>query len=457
MMLVLYYKNCYNSCHSLNIRGRIMSLSKKILEFTTTHRELLMKLLPVGMLRKIKANMIQKNLNRVKKEGKLSFERTAYPMGINFIGDVKAEIGLGQSARLVVRELEHTDIPFTVYQLDMDGNLRSNDHSCDSFISQTMPYGVNIFHINPYELGVIYSQFGKDVWQKRYNIVFWLWELQEFPEEWKACFPLVDEVWTPSEFTSSSIRKVIDVPVITIPYAMTAPVDEKYNRRYFSLPEDKILYLGMYDCNSTMGRKNPMGIIEAFKQAFPADGAEEQTRVGLVLKVNNAQDEDMQILKAALAGYDNIYFITDILTKLEVNSLIACVDVFVSLHRAEGFGLVMAEAMLNETVCIATDWSSNTEFMNNEVACMVPCRMVAIEQGDTQYRTGYHWAEPDISAAANYMKQLYQDSDYRKQKAQLAKAYLKDKLSMQQAVERMQERIRMLYNTETIRKEETIH
>ena len=421
-----------------------MSFSKKILEFTTAHRELLMKILPVGMLRKIKGNMIQRNLRKVSEEGKQAFEPNTYPKGITFIGDVRAEIGLGQSARLVVGEIAKSCVPFTVYQVDMDGHLQANDHSCDEVISQTTPYGINLFHINPYELGVLYSQLGKEVWQKRYNIVFWLWELQEFPEEWKACFPLVDEVWTPSEFTSASIRKVIDVPVVTIPYAVKAPINAVYDRHYFHLPEKQILYLAMYDCNSTIGRKNPMGAIEAYKQAFPleTDGASDH---GLVLKINNVREEELGILKEALVGYENVYFITDTLSKLEVNSLIASVDVFVSLHRAEGFGLVMAEAMLNETVCVATDWSSNTEFMNEDVACMVPCKLVTIEQGDTQYRTGYHWADPDVAVTAEYISKLYLDKEYRLRKAELAKKYIEDKLSMEQATRLIRERVEHIY------------
>ncbi|MBO5468841.1 MAG: glycosyltransferase [Lachnospiraceae bacterium] len=422
-----------------------MGISKWLMQFTSKHRDTLIKLIPISILRKEKRRLIQKNLRKAAEEGHAPFEPEAYPHGINIIGDVKAEIGLGQSARLLVNEIAHANIDYTIYQENMDGNLRADDHSCDEQITQTTPYGINLFHINPYELGVAYSNLGKELWDKRYNIVFWLWELEEFPEEWKSCFPLVDEVWTPSEFTSSSIRKVIDVPVVTIPYAVTAPIDPQYNRSYFKLPEERFLFLAMYDCNSTMDRKNPMGTIEAFKKAFPLTDNAYMNKVALVLKINNATDEDLKIIKSALAGYDNVYYLTDILSKVEVNSLIACVDVFVSLHRAEGFGLVMAEAMLNETVCIATDWSSNTEFMSNEVACMVPCKKVEIEKTNVQYKKGYHWAEPDVNIASEYMLQLVEDKGYQQQLAKKAKQYITEKLSMEQAVYHIENRIKEIY------------
>lgn len=411
------------------------------MQFTTKNRELLIRMVPIGILRKMKSNMIQRNLRLAAKDGRTPFHPETYPMGINFIGDVRAEIGLGQSARLVVNELEQTDMDYTIYQLDMDGNLRAEDHSCDEKITQTTPYGINLFHINPYELGIAYTNLGKEVWSQRYNIAFWLWELEEFPEEWKSCFPLVDEVWTPSEFTSESIRKVIDVPVKTIPYHVTAHTDEQYNRGYFHLPEEKVLYLAMYDCNSTMDRKNPMGVIKAYKEAFTTD----DTNVGLVLKVNNAEEADLRILKAELKDYPNIYYVTDVLTKIEVNSLIACVDVFVSLHRAEGFGLVMAEAMLNHTACIATNWSSNTEFMNEAVACMVPYTIIEIAKSNVQYKKGYHWAEPDVHVTSDYMKRLAQDTQYRKELSDKAFDYIQDKLSMENAVTQISNRINKIY------------
>ena len=158
-------------------------------------------------------------------------------------------------------------------------------------------------------------------------------------------------------------------------------MDTTLNREYFGLPEDKFLFLVMYDSNSTIERKNPTGAIRAFRKAF-----KNNPDVGIVIKVNNARPKDMEHLNRMLNGCRNVYFITDTLTKIEVNSLIQKADVFVSLHRAEGFGLVMAEAMIVGTPVIATNWSSNTEFMNSDVACMVDCNFVSLEKDSPPYK-----------------------------------------------------------------------
>lgn len=166
----------------------------------------------------------------------------------------------------------------------------------------------------------------------------------------------------------------------------------------------------MFDFNSSMSRKNPECAINAFCHAFSPDDQD----VGLVIKVNNPTKECMNVLNALLAGYDNVYYITETLEKKAVNSLISCVDVYVSTHRAEGFGLVMAEAMLLKTACIATNWSSNTEFMNSETACMVPYHLIQIGEGDRNYPAGATWADPDMEETARYMKLLKESpDDYR--------------------------------------------
>lgn len=426
-----------------------MSISGKIMHFTTKNREVLMKLVPIGLLRSIKKRMILRNLKRLEKEGREAYDPEAYPQGINLIGDVRAEIGLGQSARLLAGAIGHTKIPYTIYQESMGDDYRAEDHSLDEHITQTLPYGINLLHINPYELMYAYTNMDAALWDKRYNIGYWLWELEEFPEEWKRSFLLVDEVWTPSEFISRTLRKIMDVPVYTVPYAVTAPTDPAYNRAYFGLPEDRFLYLVMYDCNSTMARKNPLSAIEAYRQAFITDSEHaasyKDRRPALVIKVNNASAKDMEQLERSFDEDEEVYYITNTLSKTEVNSLIADMDVFVSLHRAEGFGLVMAEAMLNHTVCIATNWSANTEFMNEETACMVSYDMVEIQTTTASYQKGFHWAEPDVTEAAGYMWRLYQDKDYYEALADAAEQYIRKELGMELVVTKIEERIQEIY------------
>ena len=402
------------------------------------NKETIKKFIPQKILLKRALIMYRHRVKTVLKKRVIKpYKPSEFPKGINLIGPFKAQIGLGQSCRLLANAIKASDIDYSFQNFDLIGTVQNGDSTYDTEFSKETPYGINIIHMEPTELMLRCIEFDENLWNERYNIAFWLWELEEFPKEWTPAIDLVDEIWTPSEFTSESIRKVTDKPVITIPYNVTAETDVKYDRKYFNLPEDKFLFLVMFDANSTMTRKNPFGAIEAFKKAFLPD----DDTVGLVIKTNNAEEEKLKPVKNLLDGYKNVYFITDILEKKAVNSLIADVDVFVSLHRAEGFGLVMAEAMLNGTVCIATNWSSNTEFMNNQVACMVDYSFTTLEKDMSPYRKGAKWADADTYEAAEYMKKLHEDSEYREQLSKSAKSYIKEKLGMDRIKEMIESRI----------------
>jgi len=418
-----------------------MSITNKILKITNFFKPLLKKIMPLQFLRWLKESMMSRKTNAFIEQGIQPLDIEKYPKGINLIGNIKAEIGLGQSCRLVAAQIEHTSLAYSVYNFRADGDIREQDNSFEKKIQDSLPYSINLFHINPYELDLACLELKKESWDFRYNIGFWLWELEDFPEKWTRFFPLLNEIWTPSQFITDSIKKKTTIPVKTVPYCVTAPTDERYNRAYFDLPEDIFLFLAMYDAGSTMERKNPMGAIQAYKRAF----TKENNKVGLVVKINNSKKEDIAILKENLAGYPNIYFITNTLEKVQVNSLIKQMNVFVSLHRAEGFGLVLAEAMLVVVPTIATNWSSNTEFMNHEVACMVDYEIVEIKKICGQYKVGQKWAEPNVDMAAEYMKKLYEDKIFYQQISSKAFSYLTEKLSMENAVKLLETRIDEIY------------
>ena len=420
-------------------------VSKFILNFTNKAKPILIKIFPIELLRKIKRSLVNKIISNDIKYVRYKFDRNKYPDGINVIGFVKGETGLGQSCRMLIGALDIGDINYTVYNYNHISSMRQNDTTYDDKITNTTPYNINLIHINPSDLALVNTTFNKKIWDYKYNIGFWLWELEEFPDEWIKCFNYVDEIWTPSEFASNAIRKKTSLPVKTIKYPIDAPTDLKiYNRKYFNLPSSIFLYLIMYDCNSNTERKNPMSSIKAFKTAFSSDNKD----VGIVIKINNPQDKDLQIIEKELKDYSNVFIIPKIMTKIEVNSLIKSCNVLVSLHRSEGFGLPLAEAMYLGVPTIATKWSANVEFMNEDIACMVDYKFITLDRDYGVYRRGNRWADADLDQAAEFMIKLYKDQKYRLIMTGKAQKYIIDNLNKEICFNDIKNRIIEIYKGE---------
>ncbi|WP_449290285.1 glycosyltransferase family 4 protein [Oscillibacter ruminantium] len=362
--------------------------------------------------------------------------------GVNLIGHIRGSFGLGESCRLVAAALDRAQVPMGVYDLPLNGPACEDDMSWAAREGQGCPFGVNLIHLNPNEIANAVWKMDRTILRNRYNIAFWLWELSEFPPEWDYTFQLFDEIWTPAEFISQAIRKRTTLPVFTMPYGIEVPpVEPGCGRSAFGLPQDTFLFLLSYDGNSVSARKNPQAVLRAYREAFsPSDGD-----VGLVIKATHAGKVELAQLREMFAGYPNLVILTDSYSKPVFNSLLACVDVYVSLHRAEGFGLVMAESMLLGTPVIGTNWSANTEFMSEKTACMVDAQIIALPRDYPPYHKGDHWAQPDEHQAAQWMRRLYTDRAFAAELAQRAKLDLTQRLDVFQAGQCMKARLETIF------------
>jgi len=361
-------------------------------------------------------------------------------MGVNLFGYIRSENGLGQSCRLVAKGIQTAGLPFAIYPI-LPPILENNETAWDGYIDRKAPYGINVIHVNPAQMPRTITRRHKALLDNRYNIGFWLWEMEAFPEDWLGCLAWLDEVWTPSEFISRGIRQNTDLPVHSIPYGIEAPTDPAYDRKHFGLPEDVFLFLAMGDGRSVTDRKNPLGAIEAYCKAFaPSD-----LSVGLVLKLTQMDADVLRRGRALLNGYPNVFWMDKMLPKIALNSLITCVDVFVSLHRSEGFGLVMAEAMLLGVPAVATNWSANAEFMDEAAACMVDYRIVTLEQSILPYAKGDRWADPDTAHAARHMRRLHDDPLFYADMAERAQKRAAEQLSPARMAQTLRRRVEAIY------------
>ncbi|WMC91697.1 glycosyltransferase family 4 protein [Kineothrix sp. MB12-C1] len=411
------------------------------------------RILPDAAALKLKKAIGMRNSQKMleRKKQVQPYRQGYYQQGINLIGDVQAETGLGQSMRILAGMIEKSEIPFEIKQTNLHGNLEHNDNAWAHKLVENVKYDVNIIHWIPETWAADYNEADNSLFDYRYNIAYWLWELEDFPDRWLPGIQTVDEIWTPSEFISNSIRKKTDKPVITIPYAIEVKKEGYLDRKYFSLPEDKLLFLTMYDFISISERKNPEAVIDAYMKAFPVgDFHVENDTVGIVIKVNHAEEKKLVELKDKLKNYKNVYFITKNLTRLEVDSLLNMCDILVSLHRSEGFGLPLAEAMALGKPVIATNWSASIEFMNEENACLVDYKLIKLKKTIGPYEKGNYWADADTSHAAYYMKKLWEDKEYRELIGKDAENHVKEHLTYTCSADRMKNRLKEIYEANSI-------
>ena len=98
--------------------------------------------------------------------------------------------------------------------------------------------------------------------------------------------------------------------------------------------------------------------------------------------------------------------IDDVYTRRDVLELLSSLDVYVSLHRSEGFGLTCAEAMALGVPVIASGYSGNLDFMNAENSLLVPVQRITTDRPYGPYPAGTVWGEPDLQVAAELMVSL---------------------------------------------------
>jgi glycosyltransferase involved in cell wall biosynthesis len=341
------------------------------------------------------------------------------PFGVTVIGYVRAESGVGESARSTLRALACTDVPRAVHDF-RDGNVSRMGEQVDDALPVSVRHAVSLFHINADQMSHARAALGDTWFGTPHRIGFWAWELERFPAEWHGAFDLIDEVWVPSAFCQRAVAEHAPVPVLCMPHSVAIPEQLRPDRARFGLKADSVVFLAMADVMSSPERKNPFGAIEAFERAF-AGGHEP---VELVVKVSNGERDPqaMERLRALAARDARIHLVADYLDRPTLNCLIDSADCFVSLHRAEGFGLVNAEAMARGKVVVATGWSGNMDFMSPENSLPVDYVLQPIASDIGPYRAGQRWAEPDLDDAAQKMQRVAADQRLRERLGQRARA-----------------------------------
>jgi len=339
--------------------------------------------------------------------------------GVNVVGYINAEHGVGEAARSSIECLRVNGVEVVLVNISPT-YVRECDLTFNAF-SKKNRFNTNLIHINADMLPLFCRTRGERFFKNKYNIGFWNWELSNFPEDWQESFAYCDEVWVPSSFTFDAVNRKSPTPVFKIPIALEPKNVKQLPRSHFALADDEFIFLFVFDFLSYVERKNPLAVIAAFQTAFaPSD------KVRLVIKCCNSSFDPQAVrcIREKASGLRTL-IIDKYLYKDEVSALIGLCDCYISLHRSEGFGLTLAEAMLQAKPVIATGYSGNTEFMHKENSFLVNYTLVKLTRDYGPYKKGNSWAEPDINHAAALMRCVYDDYDSAKGVGHLASEYIK--------------------------------
>lgn len=326
---------------------------------------------------------------------------TRLPLGINVAGFFKGEYGIGESSRAFGRAAQATGLPCALI------NIHSKDHrNLDASLSpfsERNPYGVNLMTFSFDYARRFFQDRGPRFFRDHYNIALWYWELERFPARWHSNFDFYDELWVPTDFCREAFAAVSPIPVRKITYPLRCEDAPAPDRARFGLTESARVFLFTFDHHSVIERKNPLGVIEAFRRAF---GASDDAV--LVLKSINAahNPRGQALIQQAVQGL-NVRHIEAHLTGAEMTALLTTCDCYVSLHRSEGLGLDMAQAMALGKPVIATGYSGNLEFMNAGNSLLVNSERAELTDDYGPYGKGNVWAEPSLDHAAELMRGVY--------------------------------------------------
>jgi glycosyltransferase involved in cell wall biosynthesis len=323
--------------------------------------------------------------------------------GIIVGGEIGRASGLGEGARLMLAALEQLAIPHWGIEagLPVPGEVPRAAGTI-----APPPDAALVLHVNAPHVAAALLRLPRALRHGRRIIGYWAWELTTVPPLWRAGARLVHEIWVPSHFTAAALEELAPgrVRVVGHPVAAAPPCPSALTRADFGLPEGAVIVLVSFSLASSFERKNPLGAIAAFRAAF-GDRAD---RI-LVLKVVHAghATDDLAKLQAAIGLCSNIRLETRLLPAADSHALTRCADIVLSLHRSEGFGLVPAEAMFLRRAIVATNFSGTTDFLDDSCARQIPCRLVAARDPRGVFESpGAVWAEPDIAAAADALRDL---------------------------------------------------
>lgn len=322
------------------------------------------------------------------------------------IGYIDAQLGLGQSMRGLALALARTTIAFRIYPFGIGVEGRRVGNYMPERYDEVRAHTINVVEVSPDELPHVFKHVSPSHFDRSYTILRAYWELEKAPDAWRADLEHIDEIWTPTEFVTRSFAPIFDRTITVIPPAVETPHTDVDGHARFGLQPGLFYYLFSFDYYSRPARKNPEAVLKAFRQAFPNP----TIPAGLIIKSTGAVGHYPELRAELLLASEQdprITIIDETTTRPEMLALIKATDCYVSLHRAEGFGLGMVEAMTFGKPVIATDYSGSTDFLTEETGYPIPYRLIPVGPHDYVHAEDQVWADASVQDCAATMRYVF--------------------------------------------------
>ncbi|MEO8215611.1 MAG: glycosyltransferase [Acidobacteriota bacterium] len=324
--------------------------------------------------------------------------------GVNLAGYFGTGSGMGQVARGSAEAISLAGIPVARIPLDVSPWART----FNSRVLQPWgaPFDVTLMHVNAEETPLAFRMIPTAAAVATYKIGYWFWELSHFPLQFADRFAYFDELWAPSRFCQTSFEVLSTIPVRYVRPCVLPPSPHLAKRSMFGMQDNQFYFTFAFDTLSIPERKNPFAAIDAFILA----ASRTRRDIGLIINVNHASHDRqlVQQLRDRARGA-NVIIHTDPLTRSSVESLLACSDAYLSLHRSEGLGLPPIEALYLRKPVVATNYGGVTDFLDSTTGFPVSFNLVQLDRAYPPYPAGAIWADPDVDEAASAMLRVVED------------------------------------------------
>ncbi|WCP67279.1 glycosyltransferase [Vibrio tubiashii] len=363
-------------------------------------------------------------------------EKTLKSNGVNVIGFHKGVLGLGEDARLSCAAIRDSGRQVAAITPPIAGPSSILDLAPEYIDTNHKLFDVSLFCLPPTEMFRLAIEGGSELLRGNdYKIGFWPWELPVWPKDMELISDFVDEVWAQSEYVKSCFERIEGLKVKKMPMVVEVPKPspQALCRDKYKIHDDAFVCFIMFDGNSWLTRKNPVAAVKAYINAFVSDDLESKTK--LVIKTMNLNHDDVNWLEVIklISGRNDVIIIDEVMSRQETVNLINACDCYISLHRSEGFGRIIAEAMLLGKSVVVSDFSGSQDFCNENNSYLVEGKLVGLKRGDYIFDEGQFWFDASIDSAIEQLRIVHSDAILRERKVKAAKEFIQKKYSYNSA------------------------